>query len=377
MLSVVATTDQEIGGRVRSLLEAHRVPQHELAKRVGIDPSALSRAIAGERTFKAREVALIAECLNVPTSLLLDDEEVPSLALAARQSAHSPESVSSAVARSAFFVELATLVDSTDTTDFSWVVPTESGLPWQQGQALAEQILAHTGLAGEPLPGSMHALAATLEQSLAIQVALEPLGPGLDGLSVGGDRLKLAMVSTTTAQARQRWTLAHEVAHLILGDTQDLLIDENIWTTRTTQETRANAFAAAFLMPADLLTQAWGNPVTPDDGLVAKLLDTFHVSLDALAFRLHNLGLVNAAGRDRVRAMYPLVSLVRNQAARQSEGSWLPTGLTVDVIRAYSEGRLGVRWLAALVNLDADELLDRLTASAEEAAALDSADDES
>ena len=128
-------------------------------------------------------------------------------------------------------------------------------------------------------------------------------------------------------------------------------------------------------MPAELLRAEWGSAVTPNEDLIGHLLETFHVSLDALAFRLHNVGLINAAGRDRVRAMRPLMSLVRNQAP-QGEGMWLPTVLTGDTISAYAEGRIGARWLAALLSLDPDEMLERLQASSEEADAFDAVDQE-
>jgi hypothetical protein len=40
-----------------------------------------------------------------------------------------------------------------------------------------------------------------------------------------------------------------------------------------------------------------------DEETIVDLLATCRVSLDMLAFRLHNVGVVEAADRDRIRAM--------------------------------------------------------------------------
>ena len=86
------------------------------------------------------------------------------------------------------------------------------------------------------------------------------------------------------------------------GDQGDI-VHENINYSRTPAETRANVFAAAFLMPAGELRAATGERSTPTDELIADLLARYRISLDALAFRLHNLGTIDAAGRDTVRRM--------------------------------------------------------------------------
>lgn len=369
----MVSTDVELGARVRTLLDAHGVPRAEAARLLGIDPSGLSRALNGERTFKAREIALISERLNVSTSLLLESRETaPSLALAARQSAHSKDAIRRALERVALFSELAELIDSRPPADLPEVEVSTSGLPWQQGEIVAEDLLSRTDLGQEHLPARLHDLAEFVEHSFAVGVSIEPLSAGLDGLSVWSDRLRLAMVNAETAVARQRWTMAHELGHLVMRDTDDLLVDETVWRN-TSMESRANGFAAAFLMPGSLVREAWRDEAAPNESLISQLLEKFHVSLDALAFRLHNLGCVNAAGRDQIRAMRPLASMMRNQAGSAGD-VWLPTNLTRDAITAYGEGRLGVRWLAALFRLETDELLERLNTSPEEVAALDAAD---
>jgi Zn-dependent peptidase ImmA (M78 family) len=326
--------------------------------------------------FKAREVALIAEQFGVSTDVLLEGHELPTpVQVAARLSQTDRTSVTDALDRAAFYADLAELLESHHVPKFDWL-DLPDGVAWQQGDSIAKQVLGETGLDARPLPQAVPEFADLVEEALGIQVGLEPLGHGMDGLSVASEHFKLAMVSTATAPARQRWTLAHECAHLMLGDTQDLLVEANVWSGRGVQESRANAFAAAFLMPECLMRERWGEAVVPNEELISALLDTFHVSLDALAFRLHNLGLTNAAGRDRVRQMYPLVSLLRNRSQPNSTGTWVPGPLAMDAIKAYNEGRLGVRWLAELMRMRPDQLLNQLGSDDEEVDALEAVDDE-
>src|ERR1039457_3590112 len=110
------------------------------------------------------------------------------------------------------------------------------------------------------------------------------------------------MISSSIAAHRQRNTIAHELGRLMASDHGDI-VDENINYSRTPEESRANAFASAFLMPANARRIAFGDQSGATDQLIADLLARFRVSLDALAFRLHTLNIIDAAGRDTVRRM--------------------------------------------------------------------------
>lgn len=364
-MTPMATTNKAIGSRVRTLLDGHGMTQAGLAAILDVDPGGVSRAVAGERAFKAREIAVIAETFNVSPAVILEgaQDEEPAL-FAARRSAHNRGALTGAMRRAEFFVDLATTISATrKTRSLRSAIP--DGVDYAAGQQFAAKVLSETGLGKVPLPVGTHQLAATIEGAFGLEVALEPLGPGLDGMAVTCSRFKLAMVSSSVAPARQRWTMAHEVGHLLMGDSQDVLVDANVFAKSPT-ETRANAFAAAFLMPKDVLAEAWGNQASVTEARVAGMLDRFGVSQQALAYRLHNVGLVNAAGRDRILGLHPMVSVMRNQGTRQSEGYWIPTGLSQDAIRAYQSGQLGIRWIANLMHLEVDDLLGRLQPDTEE-----------
>lgn len=66
-------SDTEVGARIVALLGDR--PQRELADAVGMQPSVLSRALAGDRAFNMSEIVDIADYLGARVETLLFDEE--------------------------------------------------------------------------------------------------------------------------------------------------------------------------------------------------------------------------------------------------------------------------------------------------------------
>lgn len=97
---------------------------------------------------------------------------------------------------------------------------------------------------------------------------------------------------------RQRFTIAHEIAHLVLHEDEAVFVDR-VFRREVTSgdaidpiEIEANSFAAALLMPAHLLQAdhaTFGRPLSSED--VEQLARTYNVSQQAMTFRLDNLRL--------------------------------------------------------------------------------------
>ena len=103
---------------------------------------------------------------------------------------------------------------------------------------------------------------------------------------------------------RQRFTVAHEIGHMLLHADQPLIVDgqgfaligERREGGDSPREIEANAFAAALLMPADWLVAAIKSNqfdlTDENDAGVRRLAERFGVSQQAMMFRLINLRLV-------------------------------------------------------------------------------------
>jgi Zn-dependent peptidase ImmA (M78 family) len=114
-------------------------------------------------------------------------------------------------------------------------------------------------------------------------------------------------INSLQVPVRQRFSIAHEVGHALmhLAAGEDLIVDppargffnrdELASLGEDSNEIEANQFAASLLMPASFVKRegkrVWS--ASPDvDSLTQALAKTFEVSVQAMKFRLVNLGVV-------------------------------------------------------------------------------------
>jgi Zn-dependent peptidase ImmA (M78 family) len=216
-------------------------------------------------------------------------------------------------------------------------------------------------------------LAAVVEAVFGVDVAAEPLGDGCDGVAASSPEAKLILLATSHVPGRQRFTLAHELAHLLTGDDQGVHLDRDIFdraqASRDPSEARANAFAAAFLMPETALRAAVTPPVEPPaahgmtDHAFARLACDLLVTPAALAYRLLDLGLIDRPARDHLRtitgAQAAALTGRGDQFSRRvaQAGKRRPPGLLLrDTYTSYESGQATLRPYASLLGADVDEL---------------------
>jgi hypothetical protein len=116
---------------------------------------------------------------------------------------------------------------------------------------------------------------------------------------------------TRWGQSREveRFTLAHELCHLLLdreyGD--ELAVATGPWAPVAIEQ-RANAFAAAFLMPTWLLRDALATASAPADDpeTIRAVSAKMRVSASSLIDRLCNLGVITFDDRIRLRSIWLL-----------------------------------------------------------------------
>jgi Zn-dependent peptidase ImmA (M78 family) len=361
---------ETLAARVRTAVAASGRNQREIAEAIDLDPTALSKAISGRRDFKSLEIALLAEELGLRTDDLLADEDAQPrqpTAIAARTQIGANPAVEQAIRFAKELLDLDALLTElgrpSSPSKVAWPTANASLSPAVQGKTLAGALRKRLGLDRKDLPYHLDELAALLERSLAVDIAFEPLPDGLDGLAVSSGHFRLAVISSGIFATRQRFTLAHEIGHLLAGDADELMVDEDVLSSNTAQERRANAFAAAFLLPEKALREA-----VPDRAMseteVAGLLGRFGVSRDALAIELRRLHFVSHEECDRIRAMASarLTSRPgRTTDLQARDRTRVPGTLLERATTAYASGELGVRPLAQLLGKQPERLLDELT----------------
>lgn len=364
-----------ISGRVLNLIEASGQSRRAFAADIGLDDSKLSKSLSGARRFSSLDLARVADKCGVTIEWLLTGEE-PALALAARTTTGQARTALEAAKRYSVMRE--------DLAAFGWEQPwrpldieAPSGTYAEQGRALASAALARVTSAG--LSVAEADLPALVETAFGADVAVVMLDEGFDGLSASSDDAKLIVLGTSAVPARQRFTLAHEMGHLLTGDDQGVHLDKDIYDwaqAKDPSEMRANAFASAFLMPEDVLREAAGTSGLAEDGFAALACD-LKVTPSALAIRLQQLRLIDAGTCDRFRKLTAakaasITGRSDEFARRVADASAArPPGLLVrDAYAAYEAGATTIRPYANLLGIDADELRQALEASEGTAGAL-------
>ena len=160
----------------------------------------------------------------------------------------------------------------------------------------ARALLRKFNVAAAPVP------VERIAKSLRVRVEYAPLDGELSGLAYIRDGVAIIGINTLHAPNRQRFTLAHELAHIQLHgkelehavhvDRGSLRRDSLSAAGVDATEIEANTFAAELLMPEDLLKATLeGQSVDlEDDQAVAMLAKRFKVSEAAMRFRLSTLG---------------------------------------------------------------------------------------
>lgn len=345
--------------RVRALIEQSGQTQEAFGASIGLDPTKLSKALNGKRRFSSLELAQIAEAGNVTVDWILTGS---GMAVAARVSADG-SSVQKGIQHAAYLSECR------DNVIFLRGVPKRPETPvfsrslaYEQGEELAEFALKHLG---EPDVLTVEDFAAAIERVFGFDVAVAELDGGCDGLALtSSNGARTLLVATSGNPTRQRFTMAHELAHLLCSDDQGLHVDENVMSNGKgdPSEMRANSFAANLLMPAKKLKELLPGPVITE-GEFSQAVMKLKVSPSSLAWRLLNLQLASADQRAQFGRMRAIdcaasASQMDNYAAwvEASRQPRIPTGLVRDLFQSYLDGETTLRPLATLLDVPVDTL---------------------
>lgn len=160
----------------------------------------------------------------------------------------------------------------------------------------AKELLAAGNVKHAPIP------IEHLADIVGAEIRYEPFSGQLSGMV---HRLETGAavigVNSLHAPTRQRFTIAHELAHLLLHRDESFHVDQRSpigfrseLSSKAVDENEieANQFAAELLMPFDILRRSVENlpPNMETEEAISKLADEFQVSEQAMTFRLSGLG---------------------------------------------------------------------------------------
>ncbi len=167
-------------------------------------------------------------------------------------------------------------------------------------QAIA--LLEELNITGPPVPVEI------IAKKKGATLVFEPFegDDDISGLLYRKDKHTIIGINSAHSETRQRFSIAHELGHLILHKKQ-LFVDKTVrvdFRDQTSalairrEEIEANSFAAELLMPRDFIIQEisrkLSNKKSPpkEKTLVNGLASIFKVSPQAMEYRLNNLGIL-------------------------------------------------------------------------------------
>jgi transcriptional regulator with XRE-family HTH domain len=360
---------QVVAERVRALIRESGLTQSEFAVKAGLDAPKLSKSLSGVRRFTSLDLATIAEVGGTTVDWLLGAEK-PTPALAARADKRRGPAVEEAIDKATALAEARaalTYFGNKQELPFRPELPATSR--WvEQGETLAEAAIAYLAERGvDPTSGT---LADLVEDYFGADVAMLDIQP-CDGLAWHDDHTWLIVVATSQVPTRQRFTIAHELGHLLARDSQKLYVDEDVMAPKSADresEMRAGAFAAAFLMPRAALTQAVQPGRRLSEQAFAELAMRFAVSPSALWYRLNNL--LGLGLPESWRAL-TTVECAQLSGRAGEFAEWiaaagrvrLPQALVRETYAAYVAGQTTLRPFANLLGVPVDVLRESLEAT--------------
>jgi len=165
------------------------------------------------------------------------------------------------------------------------------------GEDAARDVRKHLALDDATPIGDVFAVA----RRLGIHVFRRRLREtGVSGLTIRHPHAgPCVLVNFAEDPYRQRFTLAHELAHVFLDAEEDVVVSFARWDRSDLREIRANSFASHLLVPRGVLQRLQGRP--PSDADFVRLAHRLEVNAETLAFSMADADLISTADRDRLR----------------------------------------------------------------------------
>ncbi len=174
------------------------------------------------------------------------------------------------------------------------------------------------------------------------------------GFAISDKIIPLIFINGADAKAAQIFTLAHELAHIWLGESgiSNVRIGETDYGTHRALEQRCNQIAAEFLVPASELVARWSEMNQAGASIDANARH-FRVSRIVIARRAYDLGLIK---EDEYKRYYAVETRKWDEDGG-SGGDFYKTlpvrnggRFTNSVVNEAVSGRLLLRQAAALLN---------------------------
>lgn len=311
----------------------------KLAAAVGVEPRSISAYEKGEFAPESDRLGTISTVLRFPEAFFFGDdldEPTPDIASFRALSKMTAGQRDTALGAGAIALMLNEWIEK----HFELPAPDLPDLGQEADPEAAARALRHLWSLGElPVKNMIHLLEAkgVRVYSLSVDAA------EVDAFSMWRQRTPFVFLNTKKSAEHSRFDSAHELGHLVMhrdGSPQG-----------REAEHQANAFASAFLMPrASVLAQA---PRLASLDHLIKLKKVWAVSVAALTYRLHSLGVLSDW---HYQSLYIELSTRGYRKREPDEGQRETSQILHKVFKALREDRVSKIDIADQLCVEAEEL---------------------
>ena len=345
-----------IGNRLKRAREAAGLSLRELESVIGeqVLAQAIGKYERDEMMPGSTVLLVLAKALKVSPEYLLSSSEVELVGIDFRKAPHTGVKEEKAVEAAVLdrverYLELEDLIPG---DQGSWQMP--GGAEFlieniEDAEQAAIKLRSLWRLGIDPIP-----IMAELMEDKGIKVIALDLSEKVSGSKAfvqrpGQKDVPVIVVNEKHNGERQRFTLAHELAHLVLRFGN---------LSHSEQEKAADRFAGAFLVAKDMLFRVLGtHRKSISLGELAELKKLFKVSVAALVVRCSHLGVLSKAAAGRLWAQI-------SRRGWNGPASSEPYGFPAEVpqrmerlgFRAVAEGAISEPKAAELLNISVRQL---------------------
>lgn len=283
--------------------ESRGKTQQALAEEVGLAQGTLSKIEAGLTTPNDTAVHLIAEALDYPDTLFKQNLTYRNLPVTFyRKQKTLPATAAKRIQATINIrqLQLRRLLASVDLPSTN--VPVVDLEAYEGG---VERLAREVRIRWHVPPGPIGNVTRLFEENGVLIVPFEFGSRKIDGVSIHESATGLPpviFVSQTIPGDRLRWTLVHELAHIILHHHLPLPPEDS--------ELEADHFASEFLLPRSEIRGQLGRLSLQN---LANLKLHWKVSMQALIMRAFALGAITEGARKNLFAMFGRYGYRRNE----------------------------------------------------------------
>lgn len=286
-----------IGKRLKLARSAAGLSLRRLASKIGnrVTAQAIGKYERDESMPGSGVLIALADALDVSVDYLVGDQEMVLEAVEFRKKKLTSKREESQVeAKVLHFLERYLMIEELlHLPSVEWHSPREASYPVMrnvsEADRAAQSLRDHWGLGNDPITNLVELLEEQGIKVLAVDLT------NIDGLMArvrraGKSAVPVIVVNGKDWGERQRFTLAHELGHLVMDV-----------TAKVDEEKAAHRFAGAFLMPADALWAEIGKHRTAIGWEeLFELKQLFGASVQAITYRCKDLGIFSEAAFRRL-----------------------------------------------------------------------------